>query len=101
VSKVALVARVEASANPLVPNHKPDLVRAIGRWSLTALMVNLIIGGGIFALPSTVAGILGGQSPIAYLIAAAGIGIIAACVAEVASRLSRKVPPRAVGKERC
>jgi hypothetical protein len=51
-----------------VPNHKPDLVRAIGRWSLAALMVNLIIGGGIFELPSTVAGILGGQSPIAYLL---------------------------------
>src|SRR5579864_6649514 len=56
-------------------------------------MVNLVIGGGIFGLPSTVAGILGGQSPIAYLIAAAGIGIIAACVAEVASRFQRAGGP--------
>lgn len=72
-----------------MPNHKPGLVRAIGRWSLAALMVNLIIGGGIFELPSTVAGILGGQSPIAYLIAAAGMGVIAACVAEVASRFQQ------------
>jgi len=76
-----------------VPNHKPDLVRAIGRWSLAALMVNLIIGGGIFELPSTVAGILGSRSPIAYLIAAAGMGIIAACVAEVASRFKRAGGP--------
>jgi basic amino acid/polyamine antiporter, APA family len=76
-----------------VPNHKSDLVRAIGRWSLAALMVNIIIGSGIFALPSTVAGILGGQSPIAYLIAAAGIGVIAACVAEVASRFQQAGGP--------
>ncbi len=42
---------------------------------------------------STVAGILGSQSPIAYLIAAAGIGIIAACVAEVASRFQQAGGP--------
>jgi basic amino acid/polyamine antiporter, APA family len=71
--------------NPLVGTHTPDLVPAIGRWSLAALMVNIVIGGSIFALPSTLEGILGGQSPIAYLIAAAGIGVIAACFAEVAS----------------
>jgi len=76
-----------------VPNHKPDLVRAIGRWSLAALMVNIVIAGGIFGLPSAVAGILGDQSPIAYLIAAAGIGIIAACVAEVASRFQQAGGP--------
>src|SRR5712691_2106879 len=56
-------------------------------------MVNIVIAGGIFGLPSAVAGILGGQSPIAYLIAAAGIGIIAACVAEVASRFQQAGGP--------
>jgi APA family basic amino acid/polyamine antiporter len=76
-----------------MPNRKPDLARAIGRWSLAALMVNIVIGGGIFGLPSTVAGILGGQSPIAYLLAAAGIGVIAACVAEVASRFRQAGGP--------
>jgi APA family basic amino acid/polyamine antiporter len=60
---------------------------------LAALMVNLIIGGGIFELPATVAGILGSQSPIAYLIAAAGMGIIAACMAEVASRFQQAGGP--------
>ena len=76
-----------------MPNHKPDLVRAIGRWTLAALMVNIVIGGGIFGLPSTVAGILGGQSPIAYLIAACGNWTIAACVAEVASRFQQAGGP--------
>src|SRR5277367_1301010 len=49
-------------------------------------MINSIIGGGIFGLPSLVAAKLGGYSPIAYLIAAAGISTIAACIAEVSSR---------------
>jgi basic amino acid/polyamine antiporter, APA family len=76
-----------------MPNHKPDLVRGIGRWSLAALMVNFIIGAGIFGLPSTAAGMLGGRSPIAYVIAAAGMGVIAACVAEVASRFQQAGGP--------
>jgi amino acid transporter len=62
------------------------LVRAIGRWTLAALVVNTIIGSGIFGLPSVVAGLLGKASPLAYLIAAAGIGVIMACFAEVASQ---------------
>jgi len=62
------------------------LVRTIGRWSLAALMVNTMIGGSIFGLPSLLAAHLGGYSPAAYLIAAAGIGVVAACLAEVASQ---------------
>ena len=76
-----------------MPTHKPNLVRAIGRWSLVTLMVNFTIGAGIFGLPSAAAGLLGSQSPIAYLIAAAGIGVIAACVAEVASRFRQAGGP--------
>jgi len=68
-------------------------VRAIGRWSLMALMVNLIIGAGIFGLPAAAAAILGNQSPFAYLFAAAGMGVIAACVAEVASRFQQAGGP--------
>src|ERR1700722_19114088 len=62
------------------------LVRAMGRWSLTALVINSIIGSGIFGLPSVVAGYVGRLSPLAYLFAAAGIGVIVACFAEVASQ---------------
>jgi APA family basic amino acid/polyamine antiporter len=56
-------------------------------------MVNFTIGAGIFGLPSVVAGLLGSQSPIAYLIAAGGIAVIAACVAEVASRFHQTGGP--------
>lgn len=58
----------------------------MGRWTLTALVVNSVIGSGIFGLPSVVAGYVGKQSPLAYLLAAVGIGIILACFAEVASQ---------------
>jgi amino acid transporter len=82
---------MEPTPSVALPND--DLVRAIGRWSLIALMVNLIIGAGIFGLPSAAAGILGNQSPFAYLFAAAGMGVIAACVAEVASRFQKAGGP--------
>ncbi len=63
-----------------------QLVRAIGRWSLAALVLNSIVGSGVFGLPSVTAKYLGTASPWAYLIAAAGMAAIMACFAEVASR---------------
>ena len=65
---------------------RPELLRAIGRWSLAGLVLNSIIGSGIFGLPSVVAGLLGRAGIFAYLIAAAGIGVIMGCFAEVASQ---------------
>lgn len=62
------------------------LVRSIGRWSLTALMVNSIIGAGIFKLPQDLARNLGGWSPLSSLGAGVGVLAIAACIAEVSSR---------------
>jgi APA family basic amino acid/polyamine antiporter len=58
----------------------------MGRWTLTALVINSIVGSGIFGLPSLVAGYVGRWSPIAYLIAAACVAVIIACFAEVASQ---------------
>jgi amino acid transporter len=62
------------------------LVRTIGRWSLTALMVNSIIGVSIFRLPSLLAEKVGAYSLLICLAAGVGILIIAACIAEVSSR---------------
>src|SRR5256886_17280014 len=67
---------------------QPQLVRAIGRWSMVALAVNSILGSGIFGLPSVVAGLLGHASPAAVLIAGAGMGGIIACYAEGASQFT-------------
>src|SRR5882672_8092716 len=62
------------------------LLRTIGRWSLTALMVNSIIGVSVFRLPADLAGKLGGWSPWSCVAAGAGVLIIAGCIAEVSSR---------------
>src|SRR5271170_3669284 len=70
-----------------------SLVRAIGRWSLAALAINSIIGSGIFGLPATVAGLVGKRSVLAVLIAGAGMGVIMACFAEMASQFSEAGGP--------
>jgi amino acid transporter len=75
------------------------LIRAMGRWTLTALVINSIIGSGIFGLPSVVAGYVGRQSPLAYLVAAGGIGLIIACFAEVASQFGSAGGPYLYARE--
>jgi basic amino acid/polyamine antiporter, APA family len=52
---------------------------------MVALVVNSIIGSGIFGLPSQLAGLVGQYSPWAVLLAGAVIGVIMCCFAEVAS----------------
>lgn len=69
------------------------LVRAIGRWSLAALVINSIIGSGVFGLPSEVAKLLGPASPWAVLLAGLVVGIIMACFAEVASHFTEAGGP--------
>ena len=65
----------------------------MGRWTLVALVINSIIGSGIFGLPSLVWKQVGNAAPWAYLLAGAGIGIIMACFAEVASRFTEAGGP--------
>src|SRR6202142_4729433 len=78
-----------SSANP----PRQELIRAIGRWSLVALVVNSIIGSGVFGLPSTVAGLIGNYSPYAMIAAGLGMGVIMGCFAEVASRFQQPGGP--------
>jgi APA family basic amino acid/polyamine antiporter len=85
-------ARVRVFYN-VVTELQPELVRAIGRWTLTALMLNTIIGGGVAGLPSLLAAHLSRFSPAGYLLAALGVGLIVACLAEVASQFQRTGGP--------
>src|SRR5215471_8497100 len=68
--------------------EKPHLARAIGRWSLAAVVVNTTIGTGVFGLPSEIAALVGRFSPLAVLLAGMAVGVIVAVFAEVASRFS-------------
>jgi amino acid transporter len=63
-------------------------VLSIGRWTMTALVNNCIIGSGIFALPGKLNRLLGRASPLAMIFAAVAMAIIMACIAEVASQFS-------------
>lgn len=64
------------------------LIRGIGRWDLIALIINGIIGAGIFGLPSKVYALIGPYSLFAFVACAAIIGLIVLCYAEVASRFT-------------
>src|SRR5215831_11724201 len=63
-------------------------VRSIGRWTMTALVINCIIGSGIFGVPAELTRLLGRASPIAMILAALGMGVFMACIAEVASQFA-------------
>src|SRR5205809_3115885 len=88
-------AQGQASIDPreMSARTQPALARAIGRWSLVALVLNSIIGSGVFGLPSVVAGLLGAASPWAVLLAGAAVGIIIACFAQVASQFTQAGGP--------
>jgi amino acid transporter len=62
------------------------LVRAIGRWALTAAVVNGVVGSGVFGLPAPLARLTGAWSPAAVLLAGAAVFIVVLCFAEVGSR---------------
>jgi len=58
-----------------------------------ALIINTMIGASIFGLPALIAARLGKWSPLGFLVAFAGIAVIAACMAEVASQFKEAGGP--------
>lgn len=63
------------------------LVRAIGPWGLAAGIVSMMIGAGIFVVPSQLGASLGRYAPLAFVAASMGIGAVAICLAEGGSRI--------------
>jgi amino acid transporter len=84
-SAASLSERSEGTGAQRRP-RAPRLRRELGRWDLTAIGINQVIGGAVFALPATLAASVGGWSP--FLIVAVGVAslMIAATFAEVGSR---------------
>jgi basic amino acid/polyamine antiporter, APA family len=78
------VARISPSAGLAPPS--PALRRELGKWDLTAIGINQVIGSAVFALPGTLAASVGAWSP--FLVAAVAVAsmLIALCFAEVSSR---------------
>ena len=75
-----------SAASPAAP--RPALVRAIGRWDLTALVINGVIGSSIFGMPAVLAGLTGAWSPVTAILGGLGILTVLLCHAEVASRFT-------------
>src|SRR5918993_1781052 len=71
----------------------PTLRRELGRWDLTAIGINQVIGGAIFAQPAVLAAYAGAWSP--WMVGAVGLAsmLIALSFAEVGSRFDRTGGP--------
>lgn len=80
------------------------LKRAITRGPLILMIINSIIGAGIFGLPSKIYNLAGGYSLLAFMVCAAVVLIFTGCFAEVSSRFTETGGPylyisSAFGKE--
>ncbi|MRH99594.1 amino acid permease [Kriegella sp. EG-1] len=67
---------------------KEVLTRVVGVFGLSANIINIIVGSGIFVLPAIVAAALGPSSIFTYLFCGVLIGLVMLCFAEAGSRLT-------------
>ncbi|MCM4151057.1 amino acid permease [Arenibacter sp. N53] len=65
-----------------------ELKRNIGTWGLSANLINIMIGAGIFVLPAVVAAGLGSASVLAYLFCGLLISLVMLCFAEIGSKIT-------------
>lgn len=78
---------------------REGLVRGIRRWDLVAVVINGIIGAGIFGLPSNVFSKIGSYSLIAFVACALVVTLIILCFAEVGSRYDATGGPYLYARE--
>ncbi len=70
----------------LKPEANNSLHRGITKWALVLMIINSIIGAGIFGLPSKIFALTGVYSIAAFFICAAIVLVFILCFAEVGSR---------------
>lgn len=75
------------------------LVRGIHRWDLVGVVVNSIIGAGIFVLPATAYNRVGSYSLIAFVVCALVAVLIILCFVEVSSRFTGTGGPYLYARE--
>ena len=76
------------TARPTSTLHgEAALVRAVGSFALTAAVINVIVGGGIFRMPSALSAQMGAAAPLALLAGALAIIPVALCFAAIGSRV--------------
>ena len=82
-------------------SEAPALRRALGKWDLTAIGVNQVIGSAIFLLPRDVAGQIGPWGPLAFLAVGLAVAARSRCASRKsgsrfetpAARIFRRAPP--------
>src|ERR1700745_2918198 len=62
------------------------LRRELGKWDLTAIGVNQVIGSAVFILPSQIAAQVGNWSTLAFVLVGIASLLVALCFAETGSR---------------
>jgi amino acid transporter len=75
------------------------LVREIRQLDLVGIVLNSIIGAGIFVLPAKAFGMIGAYSLIAFVICALVVVLIILCFAEVGSRFTETGGPYRYARE--
>ncbi|HSE33050.1 MAG TPA: amino acid permease [Pyrinomonadaceae bacterium] len=75
------------------------LIRGIRRWDLVAIVINAIIGAGVFGLPSRTYALIGSYSIIAFFACAVVVALIILCFAEVGSRFDATGGPYLYARE--
>src|SRR5687767_12890725 len=87
----------DAASNVSISSNRMSvpqtLRRELGKWDLTAIGINQVIGSAIFFLPSQVAAQVGSWSPFAFLAIGGASLLVALCFAEVGSRFERTGGP--------
>jgi amino acid transporter len=73
--------------------------RTLGRFDITCLGLNAIVGSGIFLLPDDLYRELGVYSPLAFLCCALGLLPVAACYAEAAATREKSGGPYVYASE--
>lgn len=69
------------------------LVRGIRRWDLVGVVINSVIGAGIFVLPARAFKLIDSYSLIAFIICALVVVLIILCFTEVSSRFTETGGP--------
>lgn len=64
------------------------LKREVGAWGLSANLVNIMVGAGLYALPAIVAAGLGSASIFAYFFCGFLIMLVMLCFAEIGSKIT-------------
>lgn len=80
---------------------QPTLVRALGRWTMVALVINGVIGSGIFGLPDDLVRFVGAAAPWAYVFATIGVAIYMGVFAELGSQFREAGGPYLFAREGC